>query len=52
MDVKPIRTETDYEDTLREIDRLWLAEAGSPDGDKLEILITLVEAYEERHYPI
>ncbi len=52
MDIKPIRTEADYENALTEIDRLWLAEAGSPDGDKLEIMITLVEAYEEKHHPI
>ncbi|MBE7530617.1 MAG: transcriptional regulator [Chloroflexi bacterium] len=52
MEIKPIRTETDYEDALAEIDQLWLAEVGSRDGDKLEILITLVEAYEEKHHPI
>ncbi len=52
MDIKPIRTETDYENALAEINRLWLAEAGSSDGDKLEILIALVEAYEEKHHPI
>lgn len=52
MDIKPIRTEADYKNALTEIDRLWLAEAGSPDGDKLEIMITLVEAYEEKHHPI
>lgn len=52
MEIKPIRTETDYEDALAEIDQLWLAEVGSPAGDKLEILVTLVEAYEEKHHPI
>jgi HTH-type transcriptional regulator/antitoxin HigA len=52
MDVKPIRTEADYEAALQEIDRLWGAEIGTPDGDKLDILLTLVEAYEETHYPI
>lgn len=51
MDIKPIRTATDYENALVEIDLLWLAEVGSPDGDKLEVLITLVEAYEEKHHP-
>ncbi len=52
MDIKPIKTEADYEAALKEIDRLWGAEYGSPQGDKLDVLITLVEAYEERHHPI
>lgn len=52
MDIKPIRTETDYDETLKEIDKLWGAEMGTPEGDKLDVLITLVEAYEETHYPI
>jgi len=52
MDIKPIRTETDYENALAELDRLWLAQARSLEGDKLEILITLVEAYEKKHHPI
>ena len=52
MDIKPIRTEKDYEDALKEIERLWGAPYGSPEGDKLDVLVTLVEAYEERHYPI
>ncbi len=52
MDIKPIRTEVDYETALEEIDRLWGAEYGSPAGDKLDVLVTLVEAYEEQHDPI
>ena len=52
MDVRPIRTEGDYEFALKEIERLWGAEHGSPEGDKLDILVTLVETYEEEHYPI
>ena len=52
MHIKPIRTEADYELALREIDRLWGAAVGSPEGDKLDVLVTLVEAYEEKHYPI
>lgn len=52
MDIKPIRTEADYEAALEEIERLWDAEYGSPEGDKLDVLATLVEAYEEEHYPI
>ena len=52
MDVKPIRTEADHEAALREIQRLWEAPHGSPEGDKLEVLVMLVEAYEQKHYPI
>jgi HTH-type transcriptional regulator/antitoxin HigA len=52
MDIKPIRTEADYEAALEEIERLWGAAYGSPEGDKLDVLVTLVEAYEEQHYPI
>lgn len=52
MDIKPIRTEADYEAALEEIERLWGAAYGSPEGDKLDVLVTLVEAYEEQHHPI
>lgn len=52
MEIKPIRTEADYEAALEEIERLWEAPDGSPEGDKLDVLVTLVEAYEEKHYPI
>ena len=52
MEIKPIRTEADYEAALQEIDRVWGTPYGSPEGDKLDVLVTLVEAYEEKHYPI
>ncbi|HSN77759.1 MAG TPA: transcriptional regulator [Anaerolineae bacterium] len=52
MDIRPLRTEDDYETALREIENLWGAPFGSPEGDRLEVLVTLVEAYEEKHYPI
>jgi HTH-type transcriptional regulator/antitoxin HigA len=52
MELKPIRTETDYEAALREIDRLMAAGPGTAEGDRLDILTTLVEAYEARHHPI
>ena len=52
MDIKPIKTEADYEAGLKEIERLWGAAYGSPDGDKLDVLVTLVDAHEEKHYPI
>jgi len=52
MDIRPIKTEADYECALGEIEQLWGAAANTPKGDKLDILLTLVEAYEEAHYPI
>jgi HTH-type transcriptional regulator/antitoxin HigA len=50
--LKPIRTEADYEAALAEIARLWGARAGTPEGDRLDILATLVDAYENEHYPM
>lgn len=52
MEVKPIRNEVDYQNALREIDRLLNASPDSVDEDRLEVLITLVEAYEEVTDPI
>lgn len=52
MDIKPIKTEVDYEAALAEIEQLFEAEPGTPAGDRLEVLTTLVEAYEEEHYQI
>lgn len=52
MEIRPIKTEADYQATLKEIDGLMSAEAGSPEGDRLDVLVTLVEAYEREHYPI
>ena len=52
MEIKPIKTEADYEAALREIERLWGASYGSPEGGKLDVLVTLVEVYEDTHYPI
>ena len=51
-DLKPIRTEADYEAALAEIERLWGLPAGTPEGDRLDILATLVDAYENEHYPM
>ena len=50
--LKPIRTEADYEAALVVIERLWEARAGTPEGDRLDILATLVDAYENEHYPM
>jgi HTH-type transcriptional regulator/antitoxin HigA len=52
MEIKPIRTKSDYERTLREIEHLWGAKHATPDGDRLDVLATLVEAYEQKHFPI
>ena len=52
MEIRPILTEADYETALQEIDRLWGSPFGSPEGDKLDTLVTLIETYEEKHYPI
>lgn len=52
MDIKPIRTDDDYRAALREVESLMLAEFGSPAGDRLDILATLVEAYESKHFPM
>jgi HTH-type transcriptional regulator / antitoxin HigA len=50
--IKPIRTEQDYEDTLLRIESLMSAASDTPEADELEVLATLVELYEEKHYPI
>ena len=50
--LKPIRTEADYEAALTEIERLWGARVGTPEGDRLDILATLVDAYENERYPM
>jgi HTH-type transcriptional regulator/antitoxin HigA len=50
--LKPIRTSADYEAALAAIERLWGARAGTPQGDRLDILATLVDAYENEHYPM
>src|SRR5690242_20379926 len=51
-DVKPIRTQSDYRRALKEVERLWGAKLGSPEGDRLDVLATLIDAYESEHYPI
>ena len=52
MTIKPIRTERDYQNALKQIEKLWNAKANTPSGDKLDVLTTLVEAYEQKHYEI
>jgi HTH-type transcriptional regulator/antitoxin HigA len=50
MQIHPIKTEADHQAALAEIERLWDARPGTPEGDRLEVLTTLVEAYEEQHH--
>ncbi len=51
-EVKPIRTEAAYEAALIEIEHLWGAKLGTPKGDRLDVLATLIDAYESKHHPI
>ena len=50
-DIRPIRTEADHATAMAEIEALWGAPGGTPEGDRLEVLITLVDAYEATAYP-
>ena len=52
MNIKPIKTKKDYEKALKRIEELWGSKENTPEGDEFEILFTLVEAYEDKHYPI
>ena len=51
-DVKPIRTEANYKKALAEIEQLWGSPNGTPKGDRLDVLATLIEAWEITHYPM
>jgi HTH-type transcriptional regulator/antitoxin HigA len=51
-ELKPIRSDTDYEKALGEIERLWGAKSGTPEGDRLDVLATLIDAYETEHFPM
>lgn len=52
MDIKPIRTKADYKVALKRIEKLMNAKANTADGEELDVLATLVEAYERKHYPL
>src|SRR5665213_2205946 len=51
-EVKPIRTKRDYGTALKEVERFWGAKSGTRDGDRLDVLATLIDAYETEHYPM
>ncbi len=52
MEIRPIKTEQDYNTSIRRIEALWGAKKDSPQGDELDLLVTLVESYEMKHYPM
>lgn len=52
MNIKPIKTNADYQATLKEIEKLMTAGPDTPEGEKLDVLSTLVEAYERKHFPM
>ncbi len=52
MKIKPIKTKADYQEALKEIERIFDAAPGTQEGDRLDVLTTLVEAYEEKHFRI
>lgn len=49
-ELKPIRSDADHEAAMEEVARLWGAKSGTPDGDRLDVLATLIEAYEAKHH--
>jgi HTH-type transcriptional regulator/antitoxin HigA len=52
VEIRPIRSEADYGAALNEVERVWGADPGTAEGDRVEVLSTLIEAYEARYYPI
>lgn len=52
MNIKPIRTDTDYRASLKEVEALMMAEPNTPEGEKLDVLVTLIEAYERKYFPL
>lgn len=52
MEIRPIKTEQDYNNSIKRIEELWGAKRDTPEGDELDLLVTLVESYEMKHYPI
>ncbi len=52
MDIKPIKSRKDYQHALKQVETLFHAKPNTADGDRLDVLTTLIEAYEAKHYPI
>lgn len=51
-ELRPIRSEADYQAALNEVERLWGSKTGTPEGDRLDVLATLIDVYETEHFPI
>ena len=51
-EIKPIRTKADHKRALAEVEKLWGAKRGTPAGDRLDVLATLIEVFEAEHYPM
>lgn len=49
-ELKPLRTEADYDEAIAEVERLWGAKSRTPEGDRLDVLATLIDAYESQHH--
>jgi len=52
MEIRPIKSENDYRAALKEVERLWDADPETPEGERVEVLATLIEVYEAKHYSI
>lgn len=52
MNIRPVKTEQDYDASMSRIEALWGAEAGTPEGDELDVLLTLAQVYAEEHHPV
>jgi HTH-type transcriptional regulator/antitoxin HigA len=52
MEIRPIKTESNYAEAIKRIEELWGAKKDTPEGDALDLLCTLVESYEIKHFPI
>lgn len=52
MNLRPIRTKREYQAALKEVEALWDSREGTADADRLEVLVLVVEAYEQKHFPI
>jgi HTH-type transcriptional regulator / antitoxin HigA len=52
MNIRPIKSKADHRAALKEIESLMMAKANTPEGERLDVLVTLVEAYERKHYPL
>ena len=52
MDIRPIKTNADYRAALKEVAGLMMAGPDTPEGEKLDVMVTLIEAYEAKHFPM